>query len=146
MRTDVVAVTSATAHGAPRDSTQPALTRVAVITRHHRTHLTLVLCHPYRNLATDIDPIVEPSDSGLPYPIVLHSDLTFTAFPDQILHTLGRIDEHVLTRAGDALDDGPPASDTPPLNGPDDPRWQFKHDELDNIITLRTPSLRTLLD
>jgi hypothetical protein len=103
-----------------------------------------VLCHPYTELATDADVIV---DGATPYALVVQFDLYANVWPVQIRARLGRID-----LGGVALFFGPyesarPVSETLgavrgiPLAGVFDGRWSFKDSELRDLAVIRRPHL-----
>jgi hypothetical protein len=102
------------------------VTRMCVVTRVYDDHYIVALCHPYREMLTEVDAIVE----GLPYPFFVQSDLTGCIDKDQIRAHIAIIDIPVALE-GDRYNDVAPA-----LLGPPDGRWRFKTDEGKNLRAL----------
>ena len=102
------------------------LSRIAYVTADHEPHdpetgggILVALTHPYLEYATEDDRLLEPATSGLPYRLLIQTDLTGVVEPDQLAW-------RPLARAGDLLTDLPAGHR---LCGPLDARWQFKLSE-----------------
>lgn len=91
-------------------------------------------------MASDLDLILVPEESGVPFPLMVESELYGPLFVEQLISTLGRLSkEHraaaasALTTDGESLDEF--ATGTP-LGPADDPRRGFKSEELRDLEKL----------
>lgn len=126
-------------------------TVVAVVARRYDTHLVIWLAHAEPELATEWDAVVEPNLTGLPYRIVVQSDLAVTCLEHRVIRFLGRIPDRVADAVGSAdVTDGRSIRDLgqwhPRLGGPaTDRRWAHKERELGRVQPFQAEALRTLL-
>lgn len=111
------------------------LSRIAYVTADHEPHdpetgggVLVALTHPYLEYATENDRLLEPTTSGLPYRLLVQTDLTGVVEPDQLAW-------RPLARTGDLLTGHPAGSR---LCGPLDARWQFKLSEGHDLRRLTT--------
>lgn len=111
------------------------LSRIAYVAADHEPHdpetgggVLVALTHPYLEYATEDDRLLEPATSGLPYQLLVQTDLVGVVEPDQITW-------RPLSRIGDRLTDIPAG---PALRGPFDARWQFKLREGSDLRRLTT--------
>lgn len=125
-------------------------TSVAVVARRLDTHLIIWAVHAEPELATEWDAIVEPSDTGLGYRLVVQGDLAITCLEHRAIKFLGRTPAHISDAVG-AVDatDGQSIRDLgqfhPQLGGPFvDRRWQHKEQELERVQPFQTEAIRTL--
>jgi len=90
--------------------------------------------------ATDLDLIVTPDSTGIPYTVMIQSELYGPVFSDQLIANVGSIDDDLreavataLTSDGESLDGHETGL---PLGGFSDPRRVFKVNELEDLEQL----------
>lgn len=121
--------------------------RVVLITEEHERHFTVLLCHPYKEMATDYDVIALRDNT---YDLVIGTDLYGVVLKHQVVGIVGSVSDelrdaarHSLHTDGESVEGiGPRAM---PLGGVDDPRRRFKEEELEDLMILRNDAHRLLL-
>lgn len=91
-------------------------------------------------MATDLDAIVRPEESGAPYDLLVQGELYGPIFEEQLDGRVGQLDGAATQALAQALDSDGASLDGRevglPLGGVDDPRRAFKDDELDELMQL----------
>lgn len=102
--------------------------------------LNVLLASNRIEMATDLDVIVRPEESGAPYDLVVQGELYGPIFQEQLDGHVGHIDTaatralaHALDSDGESLDGREVGT---PLGGVDDPRRVFKDNELEELMDL----------
>ena len=125
--------------------------RLAVVRRVDAEHNSadMMLAHPWPELATDTDAVIDSRDSDLPHPLVVECYVRGPVWLLQIRERIGFLAESILQDIGAAVVDGRPdvegARTGLPLAGPADPRWRFKEDEVLEWSTLTDDCTSALL-
>jgi hypothetical protein len=107
----------------------------------------VTLLHSYLEFATEFDVVIEPSASGLQYPIVVETDLRGVVLTAELGESLGLLPEKFILACFDGLDqfvEDAEAFVGPPLLGPLDARWDFKVDEGETIRELSSAVIDAL--
>jgi hypothetical protein len=123
---------------------------VAVVDVHPQTYSVVALLISNRvEDRTDADFLAEPDETGLPYPVVIQSDIVGALFENQLSHPHGTVPDGLMGAirrvqiggsAGD--DDGRRGL---PLRSRLDPRWRQKESEIDDMQQLAATCTETLL-
>lgn len=103
------------------------------------------LVHPYTEFATQHDAIVEPRLSGLPYSLVVQTDLRGVLFADELGAVVATLPSEVLFAClGIAVMEE--VYFGPPMIGPLDSRWGFKVEQGETVRRLSSNALSKLLE
>ncbi len=114
-----------------------------------REFTEVMLVHPHLELAANLDLVVTPEFSTIPYSVVVETDTRAVVWTNQLETLIGKLDPEALEAVGDVslgravrrtnLSSGPT------LWGPLDPRWVFKASEGDVVRRLAADRTSTLL-
>ena len=109
---------------------------------------TVVLAHSCPEMATSADAVIGTAGRGIPYPVVVQTDLGGCIWQSQIGRLVGRIDPASVQAAvsrgyGYVNEDAATGS---PLTGVADRRWAFKADEGRVLRCLTADATAVLLD
>lgn len=119
----------------------PTRRRVAMVVRVGPAAVVVMLCHPFPELASDLDLVVH----RLPYALVVQPELYATVAPEAVVRLLGRVSATELAALEASLaSDGESVESLGswalPLGGADDPRRHHKRDELDELACFALPT------
>lgn len=93
------------------------------------------------DMATDLDVVVKPDDTGAPWTLMVQPELYVSLTMGQLGHVVGRVPIDIVDGLRDALrSDGESVEAYrvgAPLGGPTDPRRRFKREELKDLVTFR---------
>jgi hypothetical protein len=130
-----------------RDDRQIARLAVVVAVNDEDQTIRILLAASAKEFATDLDLVVPPTVSGLPYDLLVQGELYGTIFEEQVVATIATLDPAFAAAADAALaSDGESleAYETGwPLGSIDDPRRAFKEHELDELEALVRECRRT---
>jgi hypothetical protein len=104
----------------------------------------VALTHSFPELATDHDLILPPTCTGLPYILVVQTDLVTPLLPSQLVARLAFLPSSVSNACLPGADLTPYARGLP-LQGRQDARWAFKLEELACLHALGAKALLRLL-
>ncbi len=87
-----------------------AVPRLAFITDvhdspHHGGYAEVILTHPYAELATDADAVLMPAVTGVPYPVVVETDLRGVVWVVQCGSKVGALGAQTIAEAGRVVTD-----------------------------------------
>jgi len=107
---------------------------------HELATVRAALASPETDLAAGADLLVPAADCGLPFDLMIESDVEGRLWWSQVERKLGRLDERLAGLVGDAVRSGPaaapPAVRGMPLVFAGDPRSEFKDGERDRLGAL----------
>jgi hypothetical protein len=124
------------------DHNDRQIARLAVVVEVNDEDQTIrvLLAASAKEFATDLDLVVPPKVSELPYDVLVQGELYGTIFEEQVVATIATLDPALAAAADAALaSDGESleAYETgSPLGSIDDPRRAFKEHELDELEAL----------
>lgn len=110
--------------------------RIVYVKGVHERHLSVMLCHPYEELATNQDYQVSVEKSGLPYDLYVQTECRGVVWPSQVVKIVARMEDGVKPLGGIG---------GRPLTGLLDGRWNFKVAEGKAISLLSEDCLNVLL-
>jgi hypothetical protein len=123
-----------------RDGRQIARLAVVVAVNDEDQTIRILLAASAKEFATDLDLVVTPKVSELPYDLLVQGELYGTIFEEQVVATIATLDPALAAAADAALaSDGESleAYETGwPLGAIGDPRRAFKEHELDELEAL----------
>lgn len=129
------------------------VTRIVCVTAVTDTHLVAVLCSNEVEMATDHDMVLRRPGT---YDLLLEAECYLVVLESQVRGIVGTVDLEVVNAVRDSLfSDGesvecfvhhPGYEVGLPLGGLFDPRRAFLERELDDVVVLRAPAHRLLLD
>lgn len=126
--------------------------RLVLVTAVHAAggYVEVALVHPYPEMACGLDAVVDGDGAGVPYRVVVETDLLGVLWAHQLGAAVGRLRPavmHELRRviAERDAEDRPGVRCGLRLGGPVDPRWRFKYDEGEDLTALAGPCTATLL-
>jgi hypothetical protein len=122
------------------DDRQIARLAVVVAVNDEDQTIRILLATSAKEFATDLDLVVPPRVSGLPYDLLVQGELYGTIFEEQVATTIATLDSALAAAADAALaSDGEslePYETGWPLGSIGDPRRAFKEHELDELEAL----------
>lgn len=123
---------------------------VAVVEVHPRTFSVVALLISNRaDDRTDADLWMGPNETGLPYPVVVQSDIVGALFENQLSHTYGTVPDDLMI-AIRRVQAGASAGDEDrrrglPLRSQLNPRWAHKESEIEEMRQLAATATESLL-
>lgn len=138
------------ARGLPGEPLEPRLVLVLSVDS-KLDFADVLLLHTATELACDIDVVVPRSVSGIPYEVVVQTDLRGVVWTLQLGPAVGRLDDNLLRALRNEttsldLDATPDVRRGLQLAGPADPRWSFKQEEGVALRALALDCTDALLD
>jgi hypothetical protein len=112
----------------------------------------VLLLHTATEMACGVDLVVPTSVSGVPYDVVVQTDLRGVVWTLQLGPAVGRLDDRVISALGGTSTSlleaghGPVVHRGLALAGTADPRWAFKRDEGSALRALARDCTDALLD
>lgn len=138
------------ARGFPGEPLEPRLVLVLSVDS-QLDFADVLLLHTAAEMACELDLVVPTSVSGVPYEVVVQTDLRGVVWTLQLGPAVGRLGDNVLSvlgRDATSSDSGAPAELHSGLQmaGPADPRWGFKREEGAALRALSRDCTDALLD
>jgi hypothetical protein len=110
--------------------------------------VSAIMCSAELDLATDADVVIEPNESGLPYPVLAQADISVLLREAELGPRLGQVSADLLVALRDLRDGASPASLSGrrglPLQGSDDVRWRRKENQAVAALALSLTALDLL--
>jgi hypothetical protein len=105
----------------------------------------VALCHSFPELATDHDLILPPTACGLPYTLVVETDIVGPILESQLHACLGSLPTAIVPACWQGACTSPHLRGLP-IQGRADARWGFKLTELERLHACCASAMRRLLD
>lgn len=117
---------------------------VAVV--HDDLAAAVALVHSTPEMATSADAVLAPSSAGIPFPVIVQTDLVGCVWLSQLGRCVGRIDVEAVQAAVSSGQSLEGIATGPPLRSAVERRWRFKADEGRTLRRLTADATAALLD
>ena len=110
--------------------------------------VSAIMCSAELDLATDADVVIEPSETGLPYPVLAQADIAVLLRESELGPRVGQVSADLLVALRGLRDGESPVSLSGrrglPLQGSDDVRWRRKENQAVAALALSLTALDLL--